>query len=235
MHSRTRRNTGGFTLIELMVAISIMALIALMGWRALDGMQRANTQTQSHTDAVLALDAGLGQWGADLNALVTLPNTTALDWDGRVLRMTHRHSVDAARGVTVVAWSAGQRDGSLQWLRWQSDAVRTHAEWQMAWQAAAVWAQSPTTEARAREVQLTPLTQWQIFYYRGNSWSNPLSAGGTNNNRNSNSNVNTTAAPTTTTTAPDGVRLVLTLPAPHPLAGTLTRDWVQPTLGSSGP
>ena len=60
MHSRTHRNTEGFTLIELMVAISIMALIALMGWRALDGMQRANTQTQSHTDAVLA-SMGLSQ------------------------------------------------------------------------------------------------------------------------------------------------------------------------------
>ena len=54
--SPRHQNTKGFTLIELMVAISIMALIALMGWRALDGMQRANTQTQSHTDAVLALD-----------------------------------------------------------------------------------------------------------------------------------------------------------------------------------
>ena len=230
MQRRRRFHAAGFTLIELMVAIGIMALIALMGWRALDGMQRANTQTQSHTDAVLALDAGLGQWGADLNALATLPNTTALDWDGRVLRITRRHSADAAQGVTVVAWSTGQRNGTLQWLRWQSDAVRTHAEWQLAWRAATLWAQSPTDEARAREVLLAPLTQWQIFYYRGNSWSNPLSASGANNN----SNANTTATPTTTATVPDGVRLVLTLPAPHPLAGTLTRDWVQPTLGGRG-
>jgi general secretion pathway protein J len=232
MHRRTCRNTNGFTLIELMVAIGIMALIALMGWRALDGMQRANTQTQNHTDAVLALDAGLGQWGADLNALATLPNTTALDWDGRVLRMTRRHSADAAQGVTVVAWSTGQRNGALHWLRWQSDAVRTQAQWQLAWQAATLWAQSPTDDARAREVLLSPLTQWQIFYYRGNSWSNPLSASGANSDTNTTANKTTTPAPPTT--APDGVRLVLTLPAPHPLAGTLTRDWVQPTLGGSG-
>jgi general secretion pathway protein J len=228
MHRRTRSNAWGFTLIELMVAISIMALIALMGWRALDGMQRANTHTQAHTDAVLALDAGLGQWGADLNAMATLPHTTTLDWDGRVLRITRRHSADAAQGVAVVAWSTSQRNGTLQWLRWQSDAVRTQAEWQLAWQAAALWAQSPTDDARAREVLLAPLTQWQIFYYRNNSWSNPLSASGTNSNGNANANSTGTAA------APDGVRLVLTLPAPHPLAGVLTRDWVQPTLGGSG-
>jgi general secretion pathway protein J len=229
MRKGTRGSTGGFTLIELMVAISIMALIALMGWRALDGMQRANTQTQTHTDAVLALDAGLGQWGADLNALATLPNTTPLDWDGRVLRMTRRHSANAAQGVTVVAWSTGQRNGTLQWLRWQSDPVRTQTEWQLAWQAAALWAQSPTVDARAREVLLAPLTQWQLFYYRGNSWSNPLSASGAINNANAD-----TAALPAAATAPDGVRLVLTLPAPHPMAGTLIRDWVQPTLGGNG-
>lgn len=221
-------NVAGFTLIELLVALSIMALMALMGWRALDGMQRANEQTRAHTDAVLALDAGLGQWGADLNALVTLPNTTALDWDGRVLRITRKHSADASAGVTVVAWSTGDRDGNMQWLRWQSDAVRTRAQWQSAWQAAALWAQSPTAEARAREVRLTPLTQWQLFYYRGDTWSNALSASGTDT-ASANNNGNLAAAQA----APDGVRLVLTLPAPHPLAGNLTRDWLQPTLGGS--
>jgi general secretion pathway protein J len=214
--SPRRQDAKGFTLIELMVAISIMAMIALMGWRALDGMQRANAQTQTHTDAVLALDAGLGQWGADLTAMTTLANATPLDWDGRVLRITRRHSADAALGVTVVAWSTGQRKGALQWLRWQSDPVRTVAQWQVAWQAAALWAQSPSDEARAREVLLAPLLQWQLFYYRDNTWSNPLSASGTMQ------------------TMPEGVRLVLTLPSPHPMAGTLTRDWVQPTLGGAG-
>ena len=222
------RDEAGFTLIELMVAISIMAVMAVMGWRALDGMQRANTQTRSHTDAVLTLDAGLGQWAADLNALLVLPHTLALDWDGRVLRMTRRHSADAAQGVVVVAWGTGQREGTLHWLRWQSDPVRTQAQWEKAWQTAALWAQSPTDEARKREVLLTPVAQWQLFYYRGNTWSNPLSASGTNSDNSAKTNP-------TANVAPDGVRLVLTLPAPHPLAGTLTRDWVQPTLGSSGP
>jgi general secretion pathway protein J len=210
-----RQGTKGFTLIELMVAISILALIALMGWGALDGMQRANTQTQTHTEDVLALDAGLGQWGADLNAPTTPTNTTPLDWDGRVLRITRRHSADAALGVSVVAWSTGQRNGALQWLRWQSDPVRTHAQWQSAWQAATLWAQSPSDESVKREVLLAPLLQWQLFYYRDNAWSNPLSASGSKQ------------------TMPEGVRLVLTLPAPHPMAGTLTRDWVQPTLGGA--
>jgi general secretion pathway protein J len=31
---------------------------------------------------------------------------------------------------------------------------------------------------------------------------------------------------------PDGVRLVITLPPGDGLAGTLTRDWVRPTVGA---
>jgi len=32
---------------------------------------------------------------------------------------------------------------------------------------------------------------------------------------------------------PDGVRLVITLPPGDGLSGTLTRDWVKPTVGSA--
>ena len=68
--------TGGFTLIELMVAISIMALLAILSWRGLDGMTRVQSQTQAKTDGVLALQAGLAQWQTDLDALTQLPQVT---------------------------------------------------------------------------------------------------------------------------------------------------------------
>jgi general secretion pathway protein J len=32
---------GGFTLVELLVAISILAIVAVLGWRGLDGIIRA--------------------------------------------------------------------------------------------------------------------------------------------------------------------------------------------------
>ena len=31
----------GFTLVELLVAISILAIVAVLGWRGLDGIMRA--------------------------------------------------------------------------------------------------------------------------------------------------------------------------------------------------
>lgn len=224
-----RRSQRGFTLIELLVAISIMAVMAVMGWRALAGMQQATTQSRAHTDAVLTLEAGLAQWSTDLDALAELPFTTAVDWDGRALRITRSHSADPGEGVLVVAWTRGTRDGAAQWLRWQSAPVRGRQEWQQAWAAAAAWAQSPSDAAKQREVAIAPLAQWQIYYYRGGAWSNPLSSSGAPN---ASTNPNNTPAPTST---PDGVRLVLTLPSPHPLAGTLNRDWARPTAGSATP
>lgn len=223
--AKTRRGSKrGFTLIELLVAISIMALMAVMGWRALAGMQQATTQTREHTDAVLTLEAGLAQWGTDLDALAELPFTTAVEWDGRALRITRSHSAGPGEGVLVVAWTRDSRDGTAQWLRWQSAPVRSRQEWQQAWAAAAAWAQSPSDAAKQREVAIAPLAQWQIYYYRGGAWSNPLSSSGAPNTSKG------TPAPATT---PDGVRLVLTLPSPHPLAGTLSRDWARPTSGST--
>lgn len=217
----------GFTLIELLVAISVMALMSVLSWRGLDGMTRAQAQAQQHANEVLTLQTGLAQWAADLDALMPGPQVTALDWDGRVLRMTRRSSAFEADGLLVVAWSRRIIDGTGQWLRWQSPALRSRAELQEAWQKAALWAQNPGDEEKKREVAISPLTQWQLYYFRGDAWSNPLS-----------SDASAAAAVASAanvaplnTTVPEGVRLVLTLPAGQALSGTITRDWVRPTVG----
>ena len=46
---------GGFTLIELWVAVGIMALMAGLSWRSLDGMTKAQAQVQQRTDSVLEI------------------------------------------------------------------------------------------------------------------------------------------------------------------------------------
>ncbi len=215
----------GFTLIELLVAIAMMALLAIMSWRGLDGMARARTLTEARADEVLALQVGLAQWTADLDAMVQTPQLNAIDWNGRVLRLTRRNATDDSAGVLVAAWSRRVVDGKGQWLRWQSPPLTSRGQLQEAWQQAARWAQNPGDAEREREVTVVPLDDWQIFYFRGDAWSNPLS-----------SDASAGAIPATTITTggpaniPDGVRLVLNLPAGQALAGRLTRDWVRPTV-----
>jgi len=38
MARQMRRRRAGFTLIELLVAISVLAVVAVLGWRGLDGI-----------------------------------------------------------------------------------------------------------------------------------------------------------------------------------------------------
>ena len=220
-HANRGRRQRGFTLIELLVAISLMALMAALSWRGLDGMTRAQTQMRQHADDVLALQAGLAQWGADLDALALQPNTPSLDWDGRALRILRRSTATPGEGLRVVAWSRRHVDGVGQWLRWQSPPLQTRGDLQLAWQQAALWGQNPSDADRQREVRIVPIDQWQIFYYRSDGWSNPLSSAGAATDG------KVVAAPL----VPDGVRLVLSLAPGQAISGTLTRDWLRPMVG----
>lgn len=219
---RPRRRCTGFTLIELLVALSIMALMAVMSWRGIDGMAQTQARTQQRSDAVLALQMGLAQWAADLDAMEPVAGLPGLEWDGRVLRLTRRGATDSDAALRVVAWTRRVVNGEGLWLRWQSGPLRQREELQTAWQQAALWAQNPDDALRRQEVAIVPLADWQLFYFRQDAWTNPLSSG-----------VGTSAAAPASTGMPDGVRLVLDLPAGSALAGLITRDWVRPTLGGN--
>ncbi|MCB1987776.1 MAG: type II secretion system protein J [Nitrospirota bacterium] len=218
---RPAQAARGFTLVELLVAMAIMGLMALLSWRGLDGMVRAQEQTRQRGDQLLVLQAALTQWGADLDALLPLPHTTPLDWDGQVLRITRRSSAIPDEGALVVAWARRNVDGTSQWLRWQSPPLRTRSAWQQAWQQAAQWARNPGDAERRAEVALLPLADWQVFYFRGDAWSNPMSSSGTPPG-----DLDAVGA-----LIPDGVRLQLDLPPGPGMAGQITRDWVSPLKG----
>lgn len=204
-----------------------MSLLALMSWQGLDGMARTHSATQARADELLALQAGLGQWRADLDASTTLPGRPAIDWDGRVLRLTRRSPGSADEGLRVVAWAqrsvTGTGEGAPSgphWLRWQSPPLRTRGELDQAWQRASLWGHNPGADDLTLEVAVVPLDDWQVQYFRGDSWTHPLSAAGA-----------ATGAPQGTP-MPDGVRVVLTLPAQNALAGQITSDWVRPTFNT---
>ena len=229
----TPLNSKGFTLIEVMVALVVMAIMAVLTWQGVDGMAKANTQYRVRSDDVAAIQTGLLQWRTDLDQMIDASQTApallgggatggasaakAIEFDSRVLRITRRFSGEEMR---VVAWGARQiqtNAGSTKiFMRWVSAPIRTRGQWQAAWDQAGRWGQNPSAQDTALETAVLGIDTWQIFYYRNDAWSNPQSSDG---------------AAAQSSTNPDGVRLILQLAPGQQPGGKLTMDWVQPTRG----
>ncbi len=221
------RHGRGLTLIELLVALALLSVLALLSWRTLDGMTRAQAVTQEHADRWRGWQTALAQWDADLDALLDTEQVPPLDYDGRVLRLT-RSDPDQGLGggLRVIAWSL-QPDpvsGASRWARWASAPLQRTETLKQAWLQAEQWGRNPSAQDRQQQLLLTPVADWQLFYHRGGAWSHPLSAEGTNEAQES----------AASAALPDGVRLLLTLPATGSPTGQLVRDWVRPTLGGEG-
>ena len=51
--SRSTRLQTGFTLVEVLVALALMAVLAGMAWQGLDGISRARTASQQRVEQTL--------------------------------------------------------------------------------------------------------------------------------------------------------------------------------------
>ena len=220
----------GFTLIELLIAITLMAVLAGLSWRGLDSLMRSRDVTQAQIDKTAVLQTVLAQWQTDLNAVQPVPALTdaGVQWDGRTLRLTRRATAwrtdGADAGLWVVAWTLR----GDQWMRWQSAPLQTRAALQQAWANAERWGQNPSSDDAAFETTLIPLDAWQLTYFRGNAWTNPLSSAG-NAEANSNASTGTSGLGV----LPDAIRLQIDLPASTGVRGRITLDWVRPNFSNT--
>jgi general secretion pathway protein J len=159
------RAARGFTLVEVLVALLIMAILAAMGWQGVDGMVRARDISQESAERTLRLTTVVGQWEQDLMSLYDSATVPALQFDGATLRLTRF----TPEGVQVVVWSL--REGV--WQRWASPSVRRAFELQQAWMTSQ---QLIGTEDRQVRL-LANASEWQVYFYRGNAWTNAQSSG----------------------------------------------------------
>lgn len=219
----------GFTLIELLVAIFIMSMLAVMSWRGIDSMARAQEASRERADSIATLQTALVQWQTDLDQMFQTQLINTVDYDGRVLRVVRRYSDTEVR---IIGWAKRTVSGQGRWLRWQSLPINNRQELQNAWTQAGQWGENPGDAERRNETDIAAIDDWQIYYYRNNAWTNAFSAAGSGASSAAPPPPPSSGTPTAVVSGlvppPDGVRLVLTLSQGQALAGVLTRDWIRP-------
>jgi general secretion pathway protein J len=133
---RRRRSVPGFTLIELLVAISILAIVAVLGWRGLDAIVRSRATLTSQMEQTRGLQLAFAQMESDCANL-----TSGNDLHGRANLQAQANGLTLVRSVfaendatrlQVVSYRV--RDGVL--TRRESGGTRDLMQLDAQWQAA---------------------------------------------------------------------------------------------------
>lgn len=155
----------GFTLVEVLVALVVMAVLAAMGWQGVAGMTRAREIGTEASERTLRLAAVVGQWEQDLAAVYDSAQVPGLSFDGASVRIARRTD----DGVQLVVWSL--REG--QWRRWPGPVSRRSGELQQAWLAS----QQLQGNEPGQLLLFDGVTDWQLYFWRDQGWSNAQSSG----------------------------------------------------------
>jgi general secretion pathway protein J len=126
----------GLTLVELLVAISVLGFVAILGWRGLDSIVRARIALTSDLEQTRGMQLAFAQLQSDcahLANLSVLPNRTPLAIDqGRLTLVRTLFADNQPSRLQVISYRVN--DGVL--TRRESPATRDLRKLDSQWQAA---------------------------------------------------------------------------------------------------
>jgi general secretion pathway protein J len=193
-----------------------MAIMSLMAWQGVDGIARTRETNQVRLEQVLRLETVVAQWEQDLAALQETSAVPALTCDGQSLRLTRR----TEGGLQVVMWSLRPDGAASVWQRWAGPATTTTHGLQDSWLRTQQFQGGENGQLRA----LDGLDSWQVYFFRGNGWSNCQSSGDFTPVTPIAASAPASGAVAQRAVLPSGVRVVLAFAPGSGLAGNLTRD-----------
>ena len=221
--SRARVRSRGFTLVEVMVALLIMAILAALAFRGVEALVRAKDAALASTDRTLKMNTGMSQFEYDMSQVVdskVLPRP--IMFDGATLRVARR----SPAGIQLVLWTLQDH----RWQRWASPPYVHMTDLTDAWMRSQQW----DSVSGSAVTVLANVDDFQVYVCNpatiatsGCSWNNVQSTQGA------------AAAPPVavppdaavsavpvTSAQPNGIRIVLKVPE-----GEITRERELPRFG----
>lgn len=157
---------NGLTLIELLVAISILSFIAVLGWRGLDSIVRARIALTTDLEQTRGMQLAFAQLQSDCAHLYssTLPDRMPLVAEqGRLSLVRTVFADNQPSRLQVVTYRV--KDGVL--TRHESAATRDLKELAILWRSAAN--DTGTTQAVVLQSDVTALTM-RLWTSAGTGW-----------------------------------------------------------------
>lgn len=158
--SRRQRTSQGFTLIEVLVAVTVLAIVAVLGWQGLDGIVKARFALNGQLDQTRGLQITFAQLQNDLARITdpedikNRPNLFAEP--GRLTLVRNVFAENQPSQVQVVAYRVA--DGVL--VRRESAPVREFRELDRTWQAVVADADRNTAVPLQPQVAAMDFRTW---------------------------------------------------------------------------
>ncbi|MFC0251012.1 PulJ/GspJ family protein [Massilia consociata] len=167
-HAATRRRAG-FTLVELLVAISILAILAVLGWRGLDGIVRARIALTEQMAVTRGMQLAFAQMQSDCEHLAgreIIGRRANLLWDDDRLTLVRKvYNENEPSQLAVVSYRVA--GGTL--VRRESIGTRDLVQLEALWQA--MGSDAPSQSAPPVVLQ-TGVAAMQIQAWQNNAWQN---------------------------------------------------------------
>jgi len=159
------KRASGFTLIELLVAISILAMVAVLGWRGLDGIVRARVALTDQMEMTRGMQLAFAQMQSDcehaVDATMLGRRPFLLQAENRLTLVRTVFNENEPARLQVIAYRLV--DGRL--MRRESNTTRDLVELDALWQASANDT-DPTPPVTLQE----GVTSMGVRVWQNNAW-----------------------------------------------------------------